>query len=85
MKALATTTFVFDVRILKLKAFIETLFDIIQFGAIEIEQTLRVDHQLYVAAEKPLVFSFSAIDKLENIGKTRTASGADAQTDANTF
>ena len=85
MKAFATTTFIFDIRILKFKAFIEALFDIIQFGAVEIEQTLRVDYQLYIATVKHLVFSFSAIDKFKNVGKTRTASGANAQSDANTF
>ena len=56
MKALATATFVLDVRIFKLKAFIETLFDIIQFGAIEIEKAFRIDHQLNIATVKNFIF-----------------------------
>ena len=85
MKTFAATTFIFDVGVFKLKALVKALFDIIQFGAIEVEQTFRVDHQLHVAAVKDCVFSFSAVDKFKHIGKARTASGADAQADANTL
>lgn len=78
----AATTLALGVGVIELEALIEAFLDEVQFGAIQMDQALGIDDDSDTVLLKHLIFIRQLIDKLEHIGKTRTAGGLDAEAKA---
>src|SRR5688572_9406084 len=79
VKALAATALVLDVRVAELEALVQALARVVELGALEVRQALRVDHHLHAVAVELHVVGIDGVGELELVGHAGAARGAHAQ------
>ncbi|KGA75245.1 hypothetical protein DJ62_3381 [Yersinia enterocolitica] len=73
VKAFATSALTGDVWIVELKAFVQTFFDEIQFGAVKIDHAFAVDDHFHAFVFKNDVVIVHFINKFQDIRHTGAA------------
>src|SRR5258706_16059265 len=79
VKAFAATALVFDIWVIELEAFVQTLSRKVELGTVQVRQALRVDHDLHAVALELHVLGLDFVGVLELVGHARAAGGAHAQ------
>ena len=64
---------ILDIGVVEFKAFVESFARIVEFGAIDIHQTFRIDEYSDTMAFKSSIAFGAGVGKLQNIGKTGAA------------
>lgn len=81
-ETLATTTFVFHVRIIELETFIQTVPGKIQFSTIDIHKALRIDDNLNTMILEHDIIFIQLVHEFEHVCHAGTARGTYTQAQA---
>src|ERR1044071_8683550 len=79
VKAFAAAALVLDIGVAELEAFVEALAGVIELGALQVGQALRVDQDLDAVALELQVLGIGGVGELELVGHARAAGGAHAE------
>src|SRR4051794_21981127 len=82
VKAFAAPAFIFDVRVLELEAFVQTLAGVVELGAVDVGEALRIDEVLHPVALEGHVVGLDCVGIFELVRKAGAAGGAHAQAQA---
>src|SRR4051812_19019201 len=84
VKGFPAPAFVLDLRVPELEALVQTLAGVVELGAVDVLQALRIDQHFHAMAVELEVLRIRLVGELEFVGEPRAARGAhaDAQADA---
>src|SRR5688500_2874566 len=82
VKGLPAAALVLDLGVLELEALVQAFSGVVELGAVDVRQALRVDHHLDAVALELQVVGVGLVDELELVGHARAAGGAHAHAQA---
>src|SRR5687768_13710251 len=84
VKGFPAPAFVLDLRVPELEALVQSLAGVVELGAVDVLQALRIDEHLDAVALEREILRVHLVGELELVGEPRAARGADAhaQTEA---
>lgn len=68
MEAFAATAFVFHIRVLEFKAFLQAFFGVVELSAVEVNVAFGVDKHFNAVAFEYHVFRLDVVYKFECVG-----------------
>src|SRR3954453_23709021 len=82
VKALAAPAFILHLCVAEFEALVHALARVVELGAVDVLQALRVDDDLPAVALELHVVRIGPVDELELVGHSRAARGADPDAQA---
>src|SRR5688572_18309419 len=85
VKGFPAPAFVLDLRVPELEALVQALAGVVELGAVDVLQALRVDEHFHAVALELEVAGLRLVGEFELVGKARAARGAHADAQADAF